>query len=146
MRYMRKRKVDMNVTVERERVLSHKVGVSIQELFDGKDFHQVRASLQTLAEEHEKRIIDEDLRVVFEVEYFGYEGDMVLNVCFYRWETDKELEKRKANLEARKERSRLAKERAKESARKKLYKKEADERAEFERLKAKFEKKGVTNV
>lgn len=116
------------------RVLDRSLGLSLGDLFDGNNFEQVKANLDAF----EKRAhYDRGEDVKFRVEY-GYEyTDVYMDV--FRDETDAEYNKRIAKEEAAKEKARLARERKKERARKTLMESEAAERAEYERLRAKFD-------
>ena len=118
---------------DRQRVLDRSEQISLADLFDEMDFQQVHSGLNVLETQ-----VDygrgEDVK--FRVEY-GYEyTDVYMDV--FRDETDAEYNKRIAKEEAKKEKARLARERQKEKARQVLMESEEAERAEYERLRAKF--------
>lgn len=119
---------------DRLRVLSRSLEMSLYDLFHGKDFHQVKAELDAL----EQRVdYGAGETATFRVEY-GYEyTDVYMEV--FRDETDAEYNKRMDKEAKAKEKVRLARERKKERARQVLMESEAAERAEYERLRAKFE-------
>ena len=126
--------------IARQRVCSKSERLDIEEIFDGRTLDDVQAEFNALAHKYEREIFEQDLEVRFEVEYYGHDGGHDVYLYSSRWETDEEFKKRQAMLEAERAARRRARERVKEAARKNLYEKEADERAEFERLKAKFGK------
>jgi hypothetical protein len=119
---------------DRQRVLDRSEQISLADLFDEMDFQQVHSGLNVLETQ-----VDygrgEDVK--FRVEY-GYEyTDVYMDV--FRDETDAEYNKRIAKEDAAKEKARKARETKKEKARAILMESEAAERAEYERLRAKFE-------
>jgi len=119
---------------ERLRVLDRRIYVDIWDLFYGRTIDDVKSKLDAI------HIVDygraEDAKFV--VEYVGYEGVQEVTIEVYRDETDSEYNKRIAKEAAEKERKRIASEKKKEKARQALMESEAAERAEYERLKAKF--------
>lgn len=121
---------------ERLRVVARKEYASLYDLLDGEDFAGVKAALDKLEAQ-----VDygrgEDAKFV--VEGYGYDGGVELYLEIYRDETDAEYNKRMAKNAAAKEKARLAREKKKEAARKVLMENEAAERAEYERLRAKFD-------
>lgn len=118
------------------RVLDRKEYVSIYDLLDGRDFTDVKAELDRL---EAKVQYGQGEEAKFEVEGYGYDGGVELYLNIYRDETDAEYDRRSAKEAAAKEKARLARERKKERARKTLMESEAAERAEYERLRAKFD-------
>lgn len=119
---------------DRQRVLDRSEQISLADLFDEMDFQQVHSGLNVLETQ-----VDygrgEDVK--FRVEY-GYEyTDVYMDV--YRDETDAEYNRRLDKEAKAKEKARKARETKKERARKVLMATEAAERAEYERLRAKFE-------
>ena len=120
---------------DRLRVIDRSECVSLWELFDDRDFTDVKAELDKL---ESKVQYGQGETVNFRIEPYGYDGGVELYFDVYRDETDAEYNKRVAKEEAAKEKSRLARERKKEKARQVLMESEAAERAEYERLRAKF--------
>lgn len=116
------------------RVLDRKEYVSIYDLLGGRDFTDVKAELDRL---EAKVQYGQGEEAKFEVD--GYDGGVELYLNIYRDETDAEYDRRSAKEAAAKEKARLARERKKERARKTLMESEAAERAEYERLRAKFD-------
>lgn len=117
----------------------------VYDTFDGVSIDVAIERLMNLRDTYEKRIIEEDLLVNFEVEENGWDGGVGMTIVGYRWETDKELEKRQARYDTeqeKQEKKRLARERRLVTMEKKKAAKaaviEAEERAEYERLRAKF--------
>lgn len=121
---------------DKVRVLDRKEYVSIYDLLDGRDFTDVKAELDRL---EAKVQYGQGEEAKFEVEGYGYDGGVELYLNIYRDETDAEYDRRSAKEAAAKEKARLARERKKERARKTLMESEAAERAEYERLRAKFD-------
>ena len=119
---------------ERKRVLDRSFEVSLYDVFDGSQIDQVIAELRALDSRVDYgRGYDAKFRVEVGYEYTEVYMDV------YRDETDKEYEARMLREEKTREKARKAREAKQEKARKELYQKEADERAEYERLRAKFE-------
>ncbi len=125
--------------MSKKRVLERRDAVDVIGLFDRCSFDDVLAELHSMAHCYEEEIFTYDKDVKFEIEHYGYDGGMELYVRVERWETDAEYAKRQAKEAAAKEKARRARETKEARAREVLYKKEADERAEYERLRAKFE-------
>jgi hypothetical protein len=125
--------------VSKKRVLDRRDQVDIVDLFDQRSLDDVIIDLQSMLHQYEEEIFTHDKEVKFETEYYGYDGGLEVYVRVDRWETDTEYHRRLAKETAAKEKARKAKETKKARAREVLYKKEADERAEYERLRAKFE-------
>ena len=119
---------------ERQTVLDRSFEVSLFGIFEDHQIEQVIAELQAL---DSKVDYSRGQYAKFRVEV-GYEYTEVY-MDVYREETDAEYKARMLREEKAREKSRLARERKKEKARQELYQKEADERAEYERLRAKFE-------
>ena len=119
---------------ERKRVLDRSFEVSLYDVFDGSQIDQVIAELRALDSRVDYgRGYDAKFRVEVGYEYTEVYMDV------YRDETDKEYEARMLREEKAREKARKAREAKQEKARKELYQKEADERAEYERLRTKFE-------
>lgn len=119
---------------ERQLVLDRSFDVNLYSVFEGNQIDQVIAELQAL---DSKVDYGRGQYAKFRVEA-GYEyTDVYMDV--YREETDAEYKARMLRAEKAREKARLAREKKKEKARQELYQKEADERAEYERLRAKFE-------
>ena len=121
---------------DRQRVVDRREYISLFDLLDGKEFFDVKEGLDKL----EKQIAYErGEEAKFVVEPYGYDGGVELYLEVYRDETDAEYNKRMEKAAKAKEKARLAREKKKEAARKVLMESEAAERAEYERLRAKFE-------
>ena len=125
--------------MSKKRVLDRRDHVDIVDLFDRRSLDDVIIDLQSMLHRYEEEIFTHDKEVKCETEYYGYDGGLEVYVRVDRWETDTEYHRRLAKETAAKEKARKAKETKKARAREVLYKKEADERAEYERLRAKFE-------
>ena len=123
----------------KKRVLDRRDHVDIVDLFDQRSLDDVILDLQSMLHDYEEEIFTHDKEMKFEVEHYGYDGGQELYVRVQRWETDKEYAKRQGQEAAAKEKARKARETKKARARQELFAKEADERAEYERLRAKFE-------
>lgn len=107
--------------------------ICLSDLFDGCNFEQVKERLDEIENSVDYK---KGHNAQFRVEW-GYETtDVYLDV--WRDENDKEYKERLAYEEKLREKARLAREKKKERARKVLADTEEAERAEFERLKAKF--------
>jgi hypothetical protein len=123
------------MTKERLRVVDRREDVGLWGLFDDNDFTAVKTELDKL----ESTVQYGQGEVArFCIEPYGYDGGVELHLYIYRDETDAEYEARLAKEEAKKEKARLASERKKDKARQVLMESEAAERAEYERLRAKF--------
>jgi outer membrane protein assembly factor BamA len=117
----------------RKRVLDRSFDLDLNDIFDGRQIDDVIAELQAL---DSKVDYGRSYDAKFRVEY-GYESTSVY-MDVYRDETQKEFDARMLREERAKEKARKARETKLEKARQQLYQKEADERAEYERLKEKF--------
>lgn len=117
----------------RKRVLDRSFDLDLNDIFDGRQIDDVIAELQAL---DSKVDYGRGNDAKFRVEY-GYESTSVY-MDVYRDETQKEFDARMLREERAKEKARKARETKLEKARQQLYQKEADERAEYERLKEKF--------
>ena len=124
--------------MSKKRVLDRRDHVDIFDLFGERSLDDVIIDLQSMLHRYEEEIFTHDKEMKFEIEHYGYDGGLEVYVRVMRWETDKEYDKRVAKEWAAKEKARKARETKKARARELLYKKEADERAEYERLRAKF--------
>lgn len=124
---------------ERLRVLDNSVCIDIFDLLDGKDIHGAQLELAKLAGKYADAIVSKGHEAKFSVDYYGYDGGLDLYLNFYRDENDKEYAARMDKEEKAREKKRLAKEKKIAKARKLLEESEAVERAEYERLRAKFE-------
>ena len=116
---------------EKQIVLDRSEYVSLDSMFDQCDFDEVRAYLDAL-----ERILKAGETGRFRVEWSYESTDVYLDV--YREETDKEFALRLLQEEKAREKKRLAKEKKLERARAALAESEELERAEYERLRAKF--------
>ena len=116
---------------EKQIVLDRSEYVSLDSMFDQCDFDEVRAYLDAL-----ERILKAGETGRFRVEWSYESTDVYLDV--YREETDKEFALRLLQEEKTREKKRLAKEKKLERARAALAESEEQERAEYERLRAKF--------
>lgn len=121
---------------ERLRVVDRKEYVSLFDLLDEDDFFDVKQKLDKL-----EAMVDygRGEEAKFKVEPYGYDGGVELYLEIYRDETDAEYDKRMEKNAKAKEKARKARETKKERARAVLMESEAAERAEYERLRAKFE-------
>lgn len=118
---------------DRQRVLSRSIELDLWDVFHNRNIDDAKAQLDAV---HKVDYgFGEDAK--FRVEY-GYEYTSVYMDVF-RDETDAEYDKRKDKEAAAKEKSRIQREKKKEKARAILMESEAAERAEYERLRAKFE-------
>ena len=124
------------MTKERQRVVDRKEYVSLFDLLDGKDFFDVKEWIDKLEKQVNYSCGEE---AKFVVEPYGYDGGVELYMEVYRDETDAEYNKRLEKEAKAQEKARLAREKKKERARKELMESEAAERAEYERLRAKFD-------
>lgn len=123
---------------QRKRVLDRTVTIDCADLFDGKTLDEVRLELTAMADKYEREFITLGHDAKFSVDYYGYDGGFDLELQVWRDENDKEYNARLERERQASEKKKLAKERQKEKARKQLMESEAAERAEYERLKAKF--------
>ena len=107
--------------------ITEKLGTeSFYDILDQKTPEQVIERMQELRAEYPDR------KVSFDVEPYGYDGGLELVLYAHRLENDREFKKR---------REAEAKDREKEKLRKRTN--EEKERAEYERLKKKFQGKTV---
>ena len=123
---------------DRKRVLDKKELLDIYDMFNNKTLDQVQIELACIATAYNRDILLNDCHVNFSVDYYGYDGGIELYLNTWRWENDEEYNKRKEKEEKAREKSRKIREAKKEKARNELFKKEEDERNEYERLKAKY--------
>ena len=121
---------------DRQRVVDRKEYVSLFDLLDGRDFFSVKEELDRLEQQVNYGSGEE---AKFVVEPYGYDGGVELYLEVYRDETDAEYNRRLDKEAKAKEKARKARETKKERARKELMESEAAERAEYERLRAKFD-------
>jgi hypothetical protein len=77
----------------------------------------------------------EDIHVTVET---WYENECEIAICAWRWETDKEFDKRWQDRVHQLEKAKKRKQQALERAQKKLQKTEEEERQMYEQLKRKF--------
>jgi hypothetical protein len=124
--------------VSKKRVLDRREEVYINDLFDGRDIDDVIIDLQSMLHRYEEEIFTHDKEVRFETEYYGYDGGINLYVRVERWETDREYEKRQAREQAAKDRAKKTRATKKARALAVAVDSEEEERALFEKLKAKF--------
>ena len=124
--------------MSKKRVLDRREEVYINDLFDGRAIDDVILDLQSMMHRYEEEIFTHDKEVKFETEYYGYDGGINLYVRVERWETDREYEKRRAREQAAKDKARKARETKKARALAVAVASEEEERALFEKLKAKF--------
>ena len=124
--------------MSKKRVLDRREEVYINDLFDGRDIDDVIIDLQSMLHRYEEEIFTHDKEVRFETEYYGYDGGMNLYVRVDRWETDREYEKRRAREQAAKDKARKARETKQARALAVAVASEEEERALFEKMKAKF--------
>ena len=124
--------------MSKKRVLDRREEVYINDLFDGRAIDDVILDLQSMMHRYEEEIFTHDKEVKFETEYYGYDGGMNLYVRVERWETDREYDRRRAREQAAKDKARKARETKKARALAVAVASEEEERALFEKLKAKF--------
>lgn len=124
--------------MSKKRVLDRREEVYINDLFDGRDIDDVIIDLQSMLHRYEEEIFTHDKEVRFETEYYGYDGGINLYVRVERWETDREYEKRQAREQAAKDRAKKTRATKKARALAVAVDSEEEERALFEKLKAKF--------
>lgn len=123
-------------SASRLRVVDRKEYISIFDIFDGNNFFDVKEALDKL---EALVAYGQGEEAKFNVEPYGYDGGVELYMEIYRDETDAEYNNRMEKNAKTKEKARLAREKKKEAARKVLMESEAAERAEYERLRVKFE-------
>lgn len=109
----------------------------LHDLFDDRSFDEAIKQLHEAKEHwHKKYAGAEDIKL--SVERAGYDGGYEIYLMVYRYESDKEFEKRKAAAE----KAKLAKEererKAKEKAHKLLLATEAQEKELLKKLQAKY--------
>ena len=124
--------------MSKKRVLDRREEVYINDLFDGRSIDDVILDLQSMLHRYEEEIFTHDKEVRFETEYYGYDGGINLYVRVERWETDREYEKRQAREQAAKDRAKKTRATKKARALAVAVDSEEEERALFEKLKAKF--------
>ena len=125
--------------MERIRILESSKFLDLD--IDGMNIEDVVTHFKNIADSYEKDIMMYDKLVT--IERTGYHDDgrePEWDVVVYRWETDWELAKREAQ-DLKKQEIRLAKiANVKKIKDERLAKNEASEKAEYERLKAKYGK------
>lgn len=121
---------------QRKMKLDRQDSVSIFDLLDGRSIDEVQLELAALAAKYEREILGLGYEVKFNV--YHYYDEFALTIDVHRPETDEELRKREAKAKKARDAAKLKREAEKEKAREKLYRQEADERAEYLRLKEKF--------
>ena len=124
--------------MSKKRVLDRREEVYINDLFDGRAIDDVILDLQSMLHRYEEEIFTHDKEVKFETEYYGYDGGLNLYVRVERWETDREYDRRRAREQAARDKARKARETKKARALAVAVASEEEERALFEKLKAKF--------
>ena len=124
--------------MSKKRVLDRREEVYINDLFDGRDIDDVIIDLQSMLHRYEEEIFTHDKEVRFETEYYGYDGGINLYVRVERWETDREYDRRRAREQAARDKAKKARETKKARALAVAVASEEEERALFEKLKAKF--------
>ena len=124
--------------MSKKRVLDRREEVYINDLFDGRAIDDVILDLQSMLHRYEEEIFTHDKEVKFETEYYGYDGGINLYVRVDRWETDREYDRRRAREQAARDKARKARETKKARALAVAVASEEEERALFEKLKAKF--------
>lgn len=111
--------------------------LSLHDLFDGRSFDEAIEQIREAKEHCHKKYADaEDIKL--SVEYAGYDGGYELRLMVYRYESDKEFEKRKAAAEKAKLAKQERERKAKEKAQALLLASEADEKELFKKLQAKY--------
>lgn len=131
----------------RKIVRERRLDIDLHDMFAGKTLDDVRTTLNALAYQLERETVYYGHPPRFAVEPYGYDGGFDLYLDVYRDESDHEYAMRMADEEKarqKKEQARLKRQETaqailKEAAKGILMANEAAERAEYERLKAKFE-------
>lgn len=124
------------MTTQRKMKLDRQDWVDLYDLLDNLSIDEVQFKLSALAAKYAPEVLGKGYEVKFNVRQYYDELTITLDV--YRPETDAEVAKREAKAKKARDTARQRREAEKEKARAKLYKKEADERAEYERLREKF--------
>jgi hypothetical protein len=124
---------------DRLRVKDRSIPIDVYELFEGMTLDDVRDNLERLHAQLEPELINQGHTTSFRTEYYGYDGGFDLYLDVFRDENDVEYGVRIARAEKAKQRKMQARLKKEEKARQTLMATEAQERAEFERLKAKFD-------
>lgn len=122
---------------KRVRVIDRRDSFSVYDM-EGKSPEELVMMFSNISQSYAPEVIGKGYTVKFEVEPYGYDGAFECNFVVLRDENDKEYTARTEKERKSAEQSRKAKEAKLEAARKKLFKNEAAERAEYERLKEKF--------
>jgi hypothetical protein len=124
--------------MERQIVLHHRYALNILSMFaDGKTIEQAKQEFDKLQAQYEKEVQDQGYELKLVTEWAYEDSDVFLEV--WRPETDAEFSKREVRNKIARDKAAKKREEAKAKARAELYKKESDERAEYERLRAKFD-------
>lgn len=121
---------------DRLRVVDRKEYVSLWDFIHDNDVDTVKAEIDKLG-----NMVNygQGETAKFVVEGYGYDGGVEVYFEISRDENDYEYNKRMEQNARAKEKARVAREKKKEAARKVLMETEAAERAEYERLRSKFE-------
>lgn len=120
---------------EKLEVFARSESLYLMDAFDKKTIDEAILSLEEF-----KKKLKEGERGELSVDYCGHDGGMEVELHIYRMETDKEFKERLSKEEKDRQKAKLAREKQKEKARKILMENELEEKKEYERLKAKFEK------
>lgn len=123
--------------MSKKRVFDRREQVRIDDLFDGRTIDEVILDLRNMLHNYEQEIFIYDKDMRFEIEY-DYDGGTHLYVRVDRWETDQEYKKRLAREQVAKDKAKRAREAKKAKALAMAVSSEEEERALFEKLKAKF--------
>jgi hypothetical protein len=126
----------MNKELILNRVKLRRESIYFFDIFNGS-LSAVEAKLDKLIQRY-KKLESEDLQVVFDCSYVGYDGGIDVSADIYRWETMKEHDERKRRIEEREERTRKAQETKKANALAKALQTEDDERALLAQLQKKY--------
>ena len=124
--------------MSKERVWDRTEYMSLHDMFDNATPEEAITNVQKYLQPFAVRAAKKDVEVKLWVQGCGYDGGYEVEVRSYRWETDKEYKTRIAKEEAAAEKKRVAAEKRKARALEKALATEAEERALFEQLKAKF--------
>lgn len=114
-------------------IVSSTQSLDLFDLLDGKTLEEAK---EAIANSVTKLANGEYVKL--RIEYSGYDGGVSLMADTYRKENDKEFRARLEKEEKKKEKARLLKEKKEAAARKVLLNSVEKEKAEYERLKAKF--------
>jgi len=129
--------------MSKEQIFVRKETVDLDFIFSGTDLAGMLEGAKKVYARYREAEKKEKLQVVFTSEWAGYDGGSEIVASFYRTETDKEYQARIDEFNAKEEAKRLKKEARKAKELAKVLADEANEKALYEKLHAKFGKKTV---